>query len=204
MAKKDGTADLRVKRTQKAIKHALLALIEENGFEHITVKDITDKAEISRNTFYLHYEDKYDLTNKMCDELVRKLFFNVGKQLRREQKLTFDTQSAARIMQIAIEIINSDKDEYRILFSCSGSDILEEKLSQTIRKALGLIKDETEGIHDYSVEYIVAGIIGIMKYQVTNNPTNVNSECEYFAAVHLSKIIETIKEHKKRTRQQKI
>ena len=65
MAKKDGSEDLRIKRTQRAIKDAFYSLVEEKGFEHITVKDITERAMISRNTFYLHYEDKYDLLNKI-------------------------------------------------------------------------------------------------------------------------------------------
>ena len=60
MAKRDGTVDLRIKRTQKSIKNAFYELIEEKGFDHISVKDITERAMISRNTFYLHYNDKFD------------------------------------------------------------------------------------------------------------------------------------------------
>lgn len=74
MAKKDGTVDLRIQKTQKSIKQAFFELIEEEGFDHISVKDITARAMISRNTFYLHYSDKFDLLNKICDELVFKLF----------------------------------------------------------------------------------------------------------------------------------
>ena len=91
MAKRDGTVDLRIKRTQKSIKNAFYELIVEKGFDHISVKDITERAMISRNTFYLHYNDKFDLLNKICDELVFKLFIGVGKQLRREtRKLRVD------------------------------------------------------------------------------------------------------------------
>ena len=48
MAKKDGTVDLRIQRTQKSIKQAFFDLIEEEGFDHISVKDITARAMISR------------------------------------------------------------------------------------------------------------------------------------------------------------
>lgn len=44
MAKKDGTVDLRIQRTQKSIKQAFFDLIEEEGFDHISVKDITARA----------------------------------------------------------------------------------------------------------------------------------------------------------------
>ena len=102
MAKRDGTVDLRIKRTQKSIKNAFYELIEEKGFDHISVKDITERAMISRNTFYLHYNDKFDLLNKICDELVFKLFIGLGltstvrqallkwelKPLKRTERLT--------------------------------------------------------------------------------------------------------------------
>lgn len=114
MAKRDGTVDLRIKRTQKSIKKAFFELIEKEGFDHISVKDITDLAMISRNTFYLHYSDKYDLLNKVCDELVFKLFFGVGKQLRREtRKLRVDTVGAASVIKMGIKTIEEDKEAYR-------------------------------------------------------------------------------------------
>ena len=101
MAKRDGTVDLRIKRTQKSIKNAFYELIEEKGFDHISVKDITERAMISRNTFYLHYNDKFDLLNKICDELVFKLFIGVGKQLRREtRKLRVDIYGAASVIKM--------------------------------------------------------------------------------------------------------
>ena len=64
--------DLRIRRTKKSIRDAFFELIDENGFDSVTVKDITDRALISRNTFYLHYEDKFDLLNKISNELMRK------------------------------------------------------------------------------------------------------------------------------------
>lgn len=60
--------DLRVVRTRQMIKNAFLELMEEVGFAKITVEGITKKAFISRNTFYLHYTDKYDLLNSIEDE----------------------------------------------------------------------------------------------------------------------------------------
>lgn len=106
MAKRDGTVDLRIKRTQKSIKNAFYELIEEKGFDHISVKDITERAMISRNTFYLHYNDKFDLLNKICDELVFKLFIGVGKQLRREtRKLRVDIYGAASVIKMGIKTI---------------------------------------------------------------------------------------------------
>lgn len=200
MAKKDGTLDLRIKRTQKAIKEALFALIEEKGFEHISVKDITDRAMISRNTFYLHYSDKYDLLNKICDELTRKLFFGVGKQIRKTQRLDISIESAAKIIQMGAATISEDKDAYRVLLASSCADILMNKTADIIRRALDLIKNDIEGISDYSIEYIVSGMSGMMKYYAANNLDIrvVENGGMNFARLHLGAIIDKINEKKGR------
>lgn len=196
MAKKDGTLDLRIKRTQKAIKESFFFLVEEKGFEHISVKDITDKAMISRNTFYLHYEDKYDLLNKICDELMRKLFFGTGKQIRREQLLRVDIDSAARIMKMGDSIIAEDKDAYRILLTSSGSDLIIKKIQDIIRRALDLIKDDIEGISEFSIEYIVSGMTGLIKYQVTRSDDAPEVDFYSFASLHLGNLIDSINRKK--------
>src|SRR5215510_4017956 len=58
-----GTAktDRRVRRTRELLQRALLSLIQERGYDRITVQDIIDRADIGRSTFYAHYRDKDDL-----------------------------------------------------------------------------------------------------------------------------------------------
>lgn len=188
--KKDGTVDLRVKRTQRAIKDSFFRLVEEKGFEHISVKDITDGAMISRNTFYLHYADKYELLNKICDELMRTLFFRVGKQMRRVQKSDFSEESVASIISRGIVAINTDKAAYRILFNGSSSDILTEKISSVVRRCLDLFVDDIGGLDEFSSQYIVSGMIGIIKYYTTNDVSDIDQRCLTFTRLHLGKIIE--------------
>jgi transcriptional regulator, tetR family len=194
MAKRDGTVDLRIKRTQKSIKNAFYELIEEKGFDHISVKDITERAMISRNTFYLHYNDKFDLLNKICDELVFKLFIGVGKQLRRE---TRKLRVAASVIKMGIKTIEEDREAYRVLLSSSGSDLLTQKLQQGIRRALDLISSDIDGISEYSLQYIISGTCGIIKYQVTHESSNIADEAYRFAEIHFGGLIEALQESKR-------
>jgi AcrR family transcriptional regulator len=66
-------ADRRVVRTKAAIRKALLDLIAEKGFEALTVRDITTRADINRGTFYLHYQDKYDLLQQTEAQVIADL-----------------------------------------------------------------------------------------------------------------------------------
>ncbi|HZR38660.1 MAG TPA: TetR/AcrR family transcriptional regulator C-terminal domain-containing protein [Ktedonobacteraceae bacterium] len=55
------SGDLRLRRTHKLLWEALMALMTEQEFEAISVKEICERAMVHRTTFYKHYEDKYDL-----------------------------------------------------------------------------------------------------------------------------------------------
>ncbi|MFT8319968.1 MAG: TetR/AcrR family transcriptional regulator [Bacillus sp. (in: firmicutes)] len=65
--------DRRVVRTKRMIRDALTELMEEKGFDGITVRDLTEKAEINRGTFYLHYRDKYDLLEQCEEEILQRI-----------------------------------------------------------------------------------------------------------------------------------
>jgi AcrR family transcriptional regulator len=53
--------DRRIVRTRGLLRAALLALIAERGYDALRVEDITERANLRRATFYLHYKDKDDL-----------------------------------------------------------------------------------------------------------------------------------------------
>ena len=69
--------DRRVRRTRKLLGKALLALVKEKKFEQITIQEITDKADLNRATFYLHYSTKEkllaDSLEVYFDELVQQI-----------------------------------------------------------------------------------------------------------------------------------
>jgi AcrR family transcriptional regulator len=62
------STDLRVVKTRAAIQSRFLDLLLHKNFNEITVKDIASAANVGRGTFYLHYEDKYDLLEKVIEE----------------------------------------------------------------------------------------------------------------------------------------
>ena len=72
-------ADLRKLRTQREIQQALADLLLKKTFSKITVTDIVNKALINRNTFYLHYRDKYDLVEQIIMTMVDQSSFSINE-----------------------------------------------------------------------------------------------------------------------------
>jgi AcrR family transcriptional regulator len=71
------SSDLRVRRTQKLLREALIALIEERGFDTITVGEIAERAMVSRAAFYRHYQDKYNLVEKIFEEMIATVMHEI-------------------------------------------------------------------------------------------------------------------------------
>ena len=71
--------NLRVRRTQKLLRDALIELIEERGFDDLTVGEITQRAMVSRAAFYRNYQDKYDLVEQIFAEAIQALFNAVSE-----------------------------------------------------------------------------------------------------------------------------
>jgi AcrR family transcriptional regulator len=65
--------DRRIAKSQEAIKKAVIELMSEKNFDDITIQEISDKANVSRGTIYLHYLDKYDLLDKLIAEHIEEL-----------------------------------------------------------------------------------------------------------------------------------
>lgn len=60
--------DPRIVRTTKMIMKSLRKLASERGLDLITVKEITEEAQVNRATFYYHFKDKKDLIEKTLIE----------------------------------------------------------------------------------------------------------------------------------------
>ena len=65
--------DRRVRRTKKLLKESFIELMSEKQIKDITVKDLTEHADLNRGTFYLHYLDIYDLLNQLEDEVIENV-----------------------------------------------------------------------------------------------------------------------------------
>ena len=78
--------DIRIQKTEKAIKNAFMELRSKKPLEKITVKELCSLACINKSTFYAHYEDLYALSETMETETM----VSVLKSIPHAQEYTFE------------------------------------------------------------------------------------------------------------------
>jgi len=75
--------DRRQQRTRRLLKAALISLILERGYDDLTIQDITDRADVRRATFYLHYATKDELLAQVLAAMFDELVAQIGPWWRR-------------------------------------------------------------------------------------------------------------------------
>src|SRR6266849_2531411 len=88
--------DPRIRRTRQLLQDALRRLLEQKGFDDITVQDITEGATLNRATFYAHYPDKFAL----LEELIRVSFL----QRLSERNAGFDGTCSSAFKAIILAV----------------------------------------------------------------------------------------------------
>ncbi|CAK6481359.1 hypothetical protein BFRIPC_00021 (plasmid) [Peribacillus frigoritolerans] len=170
---RDSNMDLRVIRTKNAIKNALVELIEEKGFEAITVKDITKIANINRGTFYTHYQDKFDLMAK-CQEEITQEMSSIAKQKFPDVIAEIGTNSSSTApftLAVSIfEFLNENSRFMKAVLSQKGDLSFQIKLKDFMWKTL-FENDKNSLINEcdllvpgqYLASYMASAHIGVIQ-----------------------------------------
>ena len=165
--------DLRIIRTKEAIRESLVELIEEKGFEAITVKDLTARAKINRGTFYAHYQDKYDLMTK-CEEEIMRDISKIIKQNFPNIITTIESNTAQfQPFQIAVfifEYFNENSGFMKAVLGPRGDLSFQTKLKEFMwrtifeNEANPFIKGEDLLVPaNYLASYIASAHIGVIQ-----------------------------------------
>ena len=101
--------DLRIKKTKRAIRSAFYELIKEKPLEKITVREIAERAEINKTTFYAHYETVYDLVDQLEQEAVAEVIsqLNTAQGLLSKNQLCTAPFSAPAMAQFTAHLRNA-------------------------------------------------------------------------------------------------
>jgi AcrR family transcriptional regulator len=128
--------DRRVQRTQQLLRTALVSLIEENGFEALTVQDIIDRANVGRATFYAHFDNKEDLLVSGFDGLRAAL-----KELQRQAHMR-TTNLDERLFAFSHEMfahIAEYRKVFRVMVGKRGGALVQQLLQKIV---VDLVRDD--------------------------------------------------------------
>lgn len=125
--------DLRVEKTEKAIRNAFLELRAKRPLEKITVKELCQLSCIHKSTFYAHYKDVYDLSDSLEAETVASILNSLPRegeysvqsveQFTRDLCLAF----AAHISLIRILFSGTEQNRLSVYIENSLKEVIFEK-----------------------------------------------------------------------------
>lgn len=165
--------DLRVVKTKRNIKSAMVSLLNEKDFHDITVQDILDRALINRSTFYRYYDDKYDLAKQLC-----KSCLNGARNILEEPFQMDNHDELVRITKKMYDYILDEKDTFEALLKVKTDSISLYKdfgvlLKKSCVEFLKVLHPELpHEFADYSGTLYASAVMATINWLSENNYTN--------------------------------
>ena len=119
--------DPRVRRTRRALRDALVSLILKKEYSSISIKEITERAEVAYITFYRHYETLDQLLMEVLDEGLAELLACIETLAKRSD--TSDLETEGRLI---FEYIGQNADLFRILFKSQSVTRVRKKVVRDV------------------------------------------------------------------------
>ena len=160
--------DRRVRRTKKLLTQALTQLLQEKQINEITVKELTDLADMNRGTFYLYYKDVFDMLEKIEDGLFEALDEIVS--LHEHDDVSHQTTP---ILLDLFHFIEENQEMCRVLLSPHGDMNFLHRLNQVVReKCLQMWpneEDKKDATFEYHYSFVVYGCVGVFRAWLNGN-----------------------------------
>ena len=117
-------SDLRVIRTRKSIREAFCEMIMEMDYQDITIKDLTKRAMINRNTFYLHYDSIDSLMKELQKEIIDRFI---------TEKVSYSSMDDIRSMiRLFFRHSSMETDLNERLLCCGSYQFVYEEINRSV------------------------------------------------------------------------
>jgi AcrR family transcriptional regulator len=175
--------DRRVERTKQLIRAAFRSLLEEKGYERVTVQEIIDRANVGRATFYAHFDNKDELFASGFDELRASL------KARQRAALSRDADLGERVFAFSEEMF-AHANQYRNVFQAMVGKHSGVVVQRLLHKLLvDLVRDDVKAASgqgapsavtvDAVAQFIAGGLFGLLVWWLNARPrlsaTEVNA-----------------------------
>ncbi len=165
--------DRRVRRTRQLLRDALLSLIQEKGFEALTVQDIIDRANVGRSTFYAHFRNMEDLLVSGLEEFHHSLRERQRRALLRAEG--FDEGAFVFSHEVFAHAYDH-RDIFRAMVGKQSGAVVQQyfrkMLVELVRKDLrGTASPDRRGSApvEMVVQYVAGGLFGLLMWWMDSN-----------------------------------
>lgn len=165
------TGDRRSRRTDMMLQQALVDLLEEKNLHDITVTELTERADLSRSTFYLHYNNLRELFRQLEDNLFQQFSDSLISSTGTPQHvldISYDDNGDAHIpvLEFSCRFIAENIGLSLALLQNPGSQFLErvydigrESLFNYVRNFGTRVEQRT---FEFYYAFVVKGLIGMI------------------------------------------
>lgn len=122
------TMDRRVRKTKKQLRLALMELLLEKNAKTISVRELAERADINRGTFYIHYRDVGDLLQRLEDEMAERL-----SALCRGHRPEDSARAQYPFLRDLYRFIQDNADLCQVLLGPNGDVAYTERICQILR-----------------------------------------------------------------------
>ena len=169
--------DRRVKRTHKLLQEALISLTLEKGFEAVTIRDITDRADVGYATFFRHYPDKEallaDVLEAMKDEFQSLLApFSIVNNPEKTGKLLF-------------EYVEQNCDLCRVLFNSTDTMSLlkpVQEIGLSESSSMFIISEQSSVPLDIAISHLMSSLVMLIRWWLDHDMPYPPERMGQFAA----------------------
>ncbi len=174
MQKPKRKVDRRVLRSRKQLSAALLELMGEVSFEDITIKDITDRADMNRATFYLHYGTKEELLYQSLESRFDQLAQRI------EEDISSNPDKPVWIDdcydQLVFEHVAEHADLYKVILDSNGfggiiHQIIDYIAAVAHRNTVAFYGPQADGEipHEISSRFVAGAMFSLIVWWIRND-----------------------------------
>lgn len=157
---KEKKLDRRIRKTKQTLLQSLTKLMSKKKINNITVKELTDLADVNRSTFYLYYKDIFDMVDKIESELIDNFSKAYGKFSK--EATTYD--DLLHFFIYLFEFVQNNGEMFKIFICQSGEYTFIEKLKDAIKDfKIPLDNTSSEIEANYCMPFAISGCIGVVQ-----------------------------------------
>ncbi|MHB9291963.1 hypothetical protein Holit_01051 [Hollandina sp. SP2] len=164
--------DIRIRFTRKTLQESLVGLMKEKSILDITIREICERAGLSRSTFYTYYNDQYDLLRQIEEETFIEIDKISQSYLSEVKKL--NESKTTVVLEDMLQFIVDSGNSIQVLLSENGDSAFQKKffrnsveLTQRFATATG-IKALDGRAAKYGSVFLVGGLLMLVQEWLNN------------------------------------